>query len=58
MNVPKKFERWHTDLIGPIRAQERKKYVIGAIDALIKYMIGGIIPPKEAKNDRMWRENI
>ena len=42
------FNRWHIDLTGPFKENNSKFYVIGAIDALTKYMVGGIIPDKTA----------
>ena len=44
------FNIWHIDLIGPFKEGRNKVYVIGASDALTKYMIGGIIPDKSAKS--------
>ena len=43
------FNRWHIDLTGPFKVNRVKKFVIGASDALTKFMVGGIIPNKSAK---------
>lgn len=44
------FNRLHIDLTGPFKENGIKCFIIGATDALTKYMIGGIIPTKDAQS--------
>merc|ERR1711989_205990 len=44
------FNRWHIDLTGPFKEIGAKCFIIGAVDALTKYLISGIIPHKDAKS--------
>ena len=44
------FNRWHIDLAGPYKEGNKRYYIIGASDALTKYMIGGILPDKTARS--------
>ncbi|RZD33054.1 MAG: hypothetical protein CXT75_12105 [Methanobacteriota archaeon] len=42
-------QRWHADVKGPAMCNGKKRFIVGATEALSKFMVAKIVPNKEAK---------